>query len=459
MIDAQIVILSGGAGTRLWPLSREAYPKQFHDFTGSGKPLLVETLQRLSAFQRASVVTTAALGPATMGLLNRHGLHAQVVGEPEPKNTAPAVLLASILAERAQPASLVGVFPADHLIANSQRFLEILNRGFEEAAKGRVVTLGIHPESPSCAYGYIDLDGETEDRGVFRVNRFIEKPTVEKAEELIRTRRVVWNAGMFLFRSDVMIDLFRQHEPKMTEALLCVRDDLSNLKEIYASLKGNSIDYAVMEKLPDILCLPADIGWSDIGSWEEVSRRTPCMGNPIEVGGEGNFFTGLANADKRVVFVGVSDLVAIDTPDAILIARQGHGQEVRAAVDALRKEGSTLTKSHSFEDRPWGRFEVLMDTPYFKSKRITVMPGQKLSYQSHAKRAEHWIVVRGQAQVTLNDQVLNLVPGEHVHIPLGAKHRMANPGAEPMEFIEVQTGTYFGEDDIVRYSDAYGRSS
>lgn len=456
MTDGRIVILSGGAGTRLWPLSRESFPKQFHDLAGLGRSLLADTITRLEGLGSATILTTSGLTSPTMGFLNGAGLKAEVVGEPCSRNTGPAVLLAAWLVARESPRTVVGVFPADHLVKDVARFRSILQRGFEVAAKGSVVTLGIQPHFPATAYGYMELESKGD--GPVRVRRFIEKPNEEKARQLLAGGNVVWNAGMFLFRADVMMGLFEKHKPEWVQAFRALKPDLSNLPEIYASLKGESVDYAVMEKIDDLMCMPADIGWTDIGSWDEISKHGKSLGHPIEVEGKGNFYTGVVPEGKRVAFVGVSDLVAVDTPDALLVTTKAGCQGVKNVVDRLREEGSTITKTHSFEERPWGRFEVLMDTQDFKSKRITVLPGQKLSYQSHAKRAEHWVIVKGVAEVTLNDVKHSLRAGEHIHIPVGAKHRIANPGRAPMEFIEVQTGSYFGEDDIVRYSDDYGRT-
>jgi mannose-1-phosphate guanylyltransferase/mannose-1-phosphate guanylyltransferase/mannose-6-phosphate isomerase len=231
------------------------------------------------------------------------------------------------------------------------------------------------------------------------------------------------------------------------------------LEAVYQRLPQISIDYAVMEKSHHIRCVAVDLGWSDVGSWEEVQRaRSSQTKGWLELQGHGNFYSGMGSIPKLAAFVGVSDLVVVDTPDALLVLKQGHGQELKSVVESLRREKPVLAERHCFEDRPWGRFEVLVETPDYKSKRILVWPGQRLSYQSHKKRAEHWVVVSGVAEVTLDDQIHTLRPGQSIDIPLGAKHRVANPGVDTLEFIEVQTGTYFGEDDIIRYQDNYGRS-
>jgi mannose-1-phosphate guanylyltransferase/mannose-1-phosphate guanylyltransferase/mannose-6-phosphate isomerase len=262
---------------------------------------------------------------------------------------------------------------------------------------------------------------------------------------------------MFVFRAGTMAEHFRKHMPRLWEELSRLKDDESNLREVFEKLPSESIDYGVMEKLTEIRCVVADMGWSDIGSWEEVAEHSPQKARPIEVEGRANDYLPFNVTPKKTAFVGVSDIELVETGDALLVLRKGAGQKLRDVVKALQTEAPLLLEGHVFEERPWGRFEVLLDTAYFKSKKITVWAGQRLSYQSHTKRAEHWVVVKGIADVTLNDVVHRLKAGEHIHIPLGAKHRIANPGPEEMEFIEVQTGTYFGEDDIVRYSDEYGR--
>lgn len=457
MTNRHVVILSGGAGTRLWPLSRESLPKQFHDLTGSGQPLLKDTLDRFRDLADVAILTTENLRSPTLGLINRYGLTAQVVAEPEARNTAAAVALAtwSTLKKHGGDAVL-GIFPADQAIRKVDAFREILRRGFEAAEQGAVVTLGIRPDHPATAYGYMELSSAPTYKGdVMPVQRFLEKPTAARAAELIATGKVVWNAGIFLFRAKVMWELFRKHMPEMHAAFESITSD-AQLKTVYGKLQKISVDFAIMEKLPDIRCLPVDLGWTDLGSWEAVADYQNPHG-ALEVGGQGNVAWSLGPAKKRATFVGVSDTYVVDTPDALLVLKKGHGQDVRDIVERLKTLGESVATKHPFEERPWGRFEVLLDTEYFKSKRILVSPGQKLSYQSHAKRAEHWIIVKGRAEVVLNDGKRELKAGEYVYIPLGAKHRIGNPGPEPMEFIEVQVGSYFGEDDIVRYSDDYGR--
>ena len=457
----QIYILSGGAGTRLWPLSRETHPKQFYDLAGTGRALMVETAERLARFGQLHILTTQSLRFASMGLLSRLNISAKVVGEPIPRNTAAAVALATWQSLRADAQSVVGIFPADHLIKDRAVFGEALNAAFDEAETGKILTLGIHPTHASTAYGYIELEKNAADHmnRAAKVQRFVEKPPVEKAEELIRSGKAVWNAGIFIFKARTMADEFRKQMPELWGLIEQIKADESNLAEIYPRLPSISVDYGVMEKARELFCVPTPaMGWSDVGSWEEVAKHTQTLGRPVQVKAKNNFYAGMIPDEKRIAFVGVEDLVVVDTPDALLVARKGEGQSVREAVEELKKEKAPQTHHHVFEERPWGRFEVLMDTPFFKSKRISMWPKQRLSYQSHSKRAEHWVVVRGEARVTLDGKDFDLKAGDHIFIPLQAKHRIANPGTDVMEFIEVQTGSYFGEDDIQRFEDDYGRS-
>ncbi len=256
-----------------------------------------------------------------------------------------------------------------------------------------------------------------------------------------------------------MAALFEKHMPDLWKLIQQVKTDESNLAELYPQMPAISVDYGVMEKAEEIFCVPtpADTGWSDVGSWEEVSKKSKSLGRPVQVKAKNNFYTGMIPDEKRVAFLGVVDLIVVDTADALLITKKGEGQSVREVVDILKHEKAPHTHHHVFEERPWGRYEVLVDSPFFKSKRISMWPQQRLSYQSHAKRAEHWVIVKGQARVTLDGKEHNLSAGEHIYIPLNAKHRIANLTDEVMEFVEVQTGTYFGEDDIKRYEDDYGR--
>ena len=459
------VVLSGGSGTRLWPVSRAKFPKQFNALFE--EPLQNLTLKRVGALGKPMIMTSIGLRDFTEKKALEAGFpQIDVVYEPIGRNTGPAVaVLCRILEQRGLSHEIVGVFPADHLVEDQEVFLSALDLAEKGAKLGKVVTLGLKPKFPETAYGYIQtgrlpISYNTKLSSV-SVVRFHEKPDLETAKKFLADGSYFWNAGIFVFPVALMVELFKKYQPQIWQAVANLKPDLSNIKEIYEKLPSISLDYAIMEKLSneELLCVPCDPGWSDVGSWDavaEVYQRTGrSSGNPIEVDAKNNFV--LPHPDKRYAFVGVDDLIVVDTEDALLISSKGKTQEVKTVVERLKKESPRLAVEHVFEERPWGRFEVLRDRPHFKSKIIIVNPNSQISYQSHGKREEHWITVKGQGEVILNDEVIPIKVGSYVKIPLGAKHRVRNTTAESLEFIEVQVGTYFGEDDIVRYKDDYQR--
>lgn len=449
-------ILSGGAGTRLWPISRKSYPKQFYALA-SKEPLLVETLKRVDGLGELQVLTTSQLQHATLGLINRYGLNAQVLPEPAPQNTAPIISAFAELCFRKDPDSVAVVLPADHSIHPLSAFRKDLAEAIEIASRGHIVTIGIPPQSESTAYGYLEIAQSSEKfPEKLSVKKFTEKPDLPNAQRLIR-EGALWNSGIFIFSTRSFRKLLEQHAPEIYKVIITLKDDLSNFDSVYKALPSISIDYALMEKLSEIQCVKASFTWSDLGSWEEVSTHSIEKHAVYEVDGKNNFYSSTQADTKSVAFVGVSNLIAVETPDALLVLEKGHGQDVKKLVDLIKVTNSKVTNEHSFEERPWGRFEILLDTPTYKSKLITVWPGQRLSYQSHKKRAENWIVVEGEGDFTLNDETQRVSKGQHLFIPLGAKHRISNPGKDVLKFVEVQLGSYFGEDDIVRYDDDYGR--
>jgi mannose-1-phosphate guanylyltransferase/mannose-6-phosphate isomerase len=452
-------ILSGGSGTRLWPLSRTQFPKQFCELFEES--LFQKTLRRLLPIGSPWVVTNAKMRILTERTLRDSGISlSQALYEPKAANTAPAIaLLCRVLESRGHGDSIAGIFPSDHLIQNESTFRSAIELGIECAKKGQVVTLGIQPTYPATGYGYIEVGSGAFAEGsglrALPTRGFREKPAEQTAREFIASGNFYWNGGMFLFRVSTMINHLRTLMPELWNVMSGLKDDLSNLVEIYDRCPSQSIDYGVMEKLKEQVCIPCDLGWSDVGSWTEIAKLREST-EKIEVSSSGNF--ALSNTGRLVSFVGTENLVVIDTADAILVADKESTQNVKQVVDALNERKDKRAHEHPFEYRPWGRFEVLRDTTEFKSKVIHVNPGQQLSYQSHAKRAEHWVIVRGNPEVVLNDVVHALKPGESIYIPQGAKHRIRNPHAsETVEFVEVQVGTYFGEDDIIRYQDDYKR--
>lgn len=454
------VILSGGSGTRLWPVSRQQMPKQFCNIFG--EPLQTLTLKRCLRLGSPWIVTSKALQTLTeLNLKQNHAEKVQVVYEPMGKNTAPAVAaLCKLLMAQGQGDEIVGVFPSDHLISKEEDFLKVVAFASDVARDNRVVTLGITPSYPETGYGYIQTQTSSlKDGGglkAFPVVKFHEKPDLQKAQEFIAQGGFSWNAGIFVFKVAHMASLFEKHQPTLWKQISGLKTDATNLGEIYAQVQGISIDYAIMEKLSEseLACVPADFGWSDVGSWDAVAALQKGQ-EIINVKSQGNFVYG--EPGKSYSMIGLEDVIVVDTKDALMLVKKGQSQEVRHVVETLTQGKSSLVKEHVYEYRPWGYFEILKDTADFKSKVIRVNPHSQLSYQSHAKREEHWTITQGTGEVVLNDQVIPVKVGSHIHIPLGAKHRMRNNSGEMLEFVEVQLGTYFGEDDIVRYQDDYQR--
>lgn len=462
------VIISGGSGTRLWPVSRHSLPKQFCDFLDES--LFHKAIKRVLPLGTPWTVTVQDLRILTERALQGLGVPGnQVIYEPRGRNTAPALaLLCRIFELQGRSAAVVGVFPADQLVSDEEKFRAAVRTGAQWAAAGHVVTLGVAPTYPATGYGYIETAGPMSgaeasgDSGAnaLRATRFREKPNEDTARAFIKQGGFFWNAGMFIFRISRMIELLSTHAPEIWKALSQLKADLSNLIEIYDQVQAISIDYAVMERLPGHVCIPCEFNWSDLGSWdamadivkpsEELQRAT------VEVGGQNNFV--FSSKSKAYGLVGVEDLIVVDTPDALLVAKKGSSERVKEVVEKLKERKITSAVHHPSEVRPWGRFDILADERDFKSKTVTVDPGHQLSYQSHKRRSEHWIIVKGAGEVILNDEVLPVAVGTHIHIPMGAKHRIRNSGIVPLQFVEVQLGDYFGEDDIVRYQDDYRRT-
>jgi mannose-1-phosphate guanylyltransferase/mannose-1-phosphate guanylyltransferase/mannose-6-phosphate isomerase len=461
------VVLSGGSGTRLWPVSRAAFPKQFVELFD--QPLLAGTLRRLAPLGEPRVVAVAGTETLTRRALAATGVPAErAVFEPAARNTAPAVaLVCHLLSLEGRDREVVGVFPADHLVEDEPRFARAARLAARCALAGEVVTLGIRPTHPATGYGYIELDDEVvardgdqdDELAAHRALRFHEKPDPAAAERMAAAGRFVWNAGMFVFRVAEMADHLARLLPETWRQVRRVEPDLGNLAEVYEAIEPVSLDVGVMERLGGHVSIPCDIGWSDVGSWDEVARIDRREGRQrgavFRVGGGESFV--FPYRDKVYGLVGVDDLLVVDTADALLVARGGRSQEVKELVAEIAAAGRPEAAEHPFEERPWGGFEVLRDTERFKSKILRVDPGQRLSYQSHRHRSEHWVIVRGRPEVTIEGELLHPAPGEAVFVPAGAKHRIANPGDRPVELVEIQVGSYFGEDDIVRYEDDYDR--
>lgn len=470
-------IMSGGSGTRLWPVSRQSFPKQFSELFGPGleNSLFAKATKRLMPLGSPWTITVQDMQVLTEKTLNTcrvspADIAAQTLYEPRGRNTAAAVaFFCRVLELRDQREAIGGVFPADQLIRDEVKFQNAVREAIVFAEKGEVVTLGISPTFPATGYGYIETAFPAASAAAFpaasapsralRATRFREKPDLKTATEFLAKGGYLWNAGMFVFKISKMIELLKQHAPKVWAPFENLKPDFSNLKEVYDQVEVISIDFAVMERLSSHVTIPCDFDWSDVGSWDAIASMSS-GGASIEVGAKNNFI--LPYDGKSYAFVGTEDLIVVDTQDALLIAKRGQTEKVKDVVDRMKTMPHGLrATNHGFEVRPWGKFEILRDTQEFKSKTITVDAGAQLSLQSHTKRAEHWIIVRGKGEVVLNDEVIPVAAGSHVYIPIGAKHRMRNTesagSGKELVFVEIQLGTYFGEDDITRYEDNYGR--
>ncbi|MFC6634539.1 mannose-1-phosphate guanylyltransferase/mannose-6-phosphate isomerase [Microbulbifer taiwanensis] len=465
------VILCGGTGSRLWPLSREAYPKQFLPLAGSETMLQATALRLdgLEGVQAPILVCNEAHRFAAAEQLQEIGRAAQsILLEPCARNTAPAIALAALAALESGEDPLLVVLPADHAVADVAAFLAAVSAAAELAAQGNLVTFGIVPTRAETGYGYIRR-GEKMDEGAWKVAEFVEKPDAATAESYLAGGDHSWNSGMFLFRASRYIEELGQHRPDILDACRAAhagaaRDlDFTRVNaEAFAACADESVDYAVMEKTESAAVVPMDAGWSDVGSWSalwELADRDAddnlLHGDVLAEDSAGCLVRG----DNRLVgLLGVRDLVVVDTDDAVLIADKARVQGVKKLVQRLKRSGRSEAERHRKVYRPWGYYDSIDAGPRFQVKRIVVKPGQQLSLQMHHHRAEHWIVVRGTAKVTRGEEELLVTENQSTYIPLGVTHRLENPGTIPLELIEVQSGSYLGEDDIVRFDDEYGRS-
>ncbi|HEY5800223.1 MAG TPA: mannose-1-phosphate guanylyltransferase/mannose-6-phosphate isomerase [Burkholderiaceae bacterium] len=465
------IILSGGVGARLWPVSREMHPKPFMRLA-DGESLLQKTFARAAALPGVSEIITVTNRELYFKTeddyraVNSAGIATSFILEPFGRNTAPAIAMASLLAADVHgDDALLLVFPADHLISKHDAFEQAVDKACVLARDGHLVTFGIEPSAPETGYGYIEADGHS-------VKRFVEKPTLEKAQEYLASGRYLWNAGMFCFRAGTLLAQMEQHAPDVlaaARACMAASDRARKSKSIQIELDGAtfkqapdiSIDYALMERSTEVAVVNCDIGWSDIGSWSAISDL-------VAVDERGNGVVGevvlhdatdcyVQSADRVVSAVGVKNLMIIDTPDALLVVDRSRVQDVKQIVTQLKARSHEAYKLHRLVHRPWGTYTVLGEGTRFKIKRIEVKPGGTLSLQMHHHRSEHWVVVNGIAKVVNGDNEFLVRTNESTFIPAGHKHRLENPGKTDLVMIEVQSGEYLGEDDIVRFQDDYGR--
>jgi mannose-1-phosphate guanylyltransferase/mannose-6-phosphate isomerase len=461
------LILSGGSGTRLWPVSRACKPKQFFSF-GSKRSLFQETVMRCRSdlFDMRPIVVGADSHRFLLAedLLNI-GVTADILLEPVPRNSCAAIAIGAMHALRHNPDALVLVLASDHHIPDGKAFAQAVRTAAVDAADGHIVTFGVRPTRPATGYGYI-APGEPL-KQAFTIATFVEKPTAEKAE-LYCAKGFLWNSGNFLFRADVLIRELRALRADILLAAESAYIDAARDQEFlrlneraFAKAPSISVDYAVMEKTSCAAVLPVDYTWSDIGSWDAVAHLLPSDSDGNTVIGEACILEGRNNlvhsAGCLTSVVGLNDLIVVSTRDSVLVTDKRHAEQVKMLVERLSEQGRTEAHEALQIFRPWGNYEQLDKGENYQVKRITVKPGGKLSLQKHRHRAEHWVVVAGQAQVTIGDSMKTLKANESVHVALGAVHRLANCGDEPLVLIEVQTGDYLGEDDIIRLEDNYNR--
>lgn len=470
------VVLCGGAGSRLWPVSREAHPKPFIRLI-DGQSLLQKAFlrgARLPGVREVLTVTNRELlfktrdeySAITDSSIHAASLSTSFLLEPFGRNTAAAIAAAALHAVQHAPDAILLILAADHLVTNETAFAQAVEQARTLAKQGSLVTFGIRPDRPETGYGYIEADGH-------RVLRFVEKPDADTAFRYFQSGRFLWNSGMFCFKASVILDEMRTHCPHIVQAVQTCLAQSRHAQgpqgsqceldaHTFAAVPEDSIDYAVMEKSAHVAVVPCDIGWSDIGSWSALGAlaAADAQGNRTEgqalLHDAHNCF--IRSQDRLVAAVGVDSLIIVDTPDALLVAAQDRAQDVKHIYNTLKTSGNELYRLHRTVHRPWGDYTVLEESDRYKIKRIVVKPGQSLSLQMHHHRSEHWIVVSGIAKVVNGERELLVTANESTYIQAGQRHRVTNPGVLPLVMIEVQSGEYLGEDDIVRFEDVYGRT-
>ena len=468
------VIMAGGSGTRLWPLSRQHYPKQLLKLFGD-KTMLQQTLLRLAGLPDVAspiVVCNEEHRFMVAEQLQEIGQRdAVIILEPVARNTAPAIALAALQARSMESNPTLLVLAADHMIRDVQEFQRVVSLAVQAAGEGRIATFGVQPTHPETGYGYIKTEtGKDADDGFyFPVEQFVEKPDLPTAEAYLDAGCYYWNSGMFVFNTDVFLSEMEHYSPDVIAATeqartLAVHDlDFIRIdRDAFAEAPNISIDYALMEKSQKVVCVPLDAGWSDVGDWKSLSdlsdkdgANNSFIGDTIDIGSTD---TLVFSQDKLVATVGVKNLMIINTPDAVLVADKSQAQQVKAVIAHIIQQKRSEHLQHREIYRPWGCYDAIDTGERYQVNRIRVKPGASLSLQLHHHRAEHWIVVKGTALVQKGDEVTLLSENESTFIPIGTRHRLSNPGKIPLEIVEVQSGPYLQEDDVIRYEDSYGRS-
>jgi mannose-1-phosphate guanylyltransferase / mannose-6-phosphate isomerase len=472
------VILAGGSGTRLWPLSRKSYPKQFVPLLGE-TTLFQAVARRLSGeansfrFDRPMVLTNALFRFIIAEQLTQEGIDPDaILIEPEGRNTAPAILAAALHLAARQPDAIMLVAPSDHVVPDVAAFHDAVGKGLNAVREGQLVTFGIQPTRAETGYGYLEITDRPDGSGLpIALTSFVEKPDAARAEQMLATGNYLWNAGIFLCAVKDIIAAFERHAPAMLDSVRMAVEqaeaDLGFLRlaaDPWATADNVAIDYAIMERADNLSVVPYNAGWSDLGDWDAVWSHMQPDAQGVSLSGSATALdctnTLLRSESERleIVGLGLDNIVAIAMNDAVLIADKSRTQDVKKVVEALQQKGALQAETFPKDHRPWGWHESLVIGGRFQVKQITVLPGASLSLQSHFHRSEHWIIVEGTAKVTLGSDVSVLTENQSIYIPVGAQHRIENPGRIPMIFIEVQTGPYVGEDDIVRYEDRYARA-
>lgn len=463
------VVLAGGSGTRLWPLSRQKYPKQFLSLFGA-ETMMQQTLMRLNGVENLGdpiVICNEDHRFIVAEQLQELNIQGRIILEPVARNTAPAIALAALQAREIHADATMLVLPADHLIRNKKAFHQAIEIAKTEAQKNKIVTFGIVPSRPETGYGYIELE-EMAPNCANSVKKFVEKPDAMTAKSYIEAGNYLWNSGMFVFKADEFLNALEKFEPDCyvasKNAFENKKQDIDFLRvdgDSFAKAPNISVDYAVMEKSDNVLCVPLDADWSDVGCWKsywETSEKDNdgniSVGDGLPVLTKNTF---IYSQDKLVSTLGVEDLVIVNTADAVLVVHKDKAQEVKKITNTLSDSNRPEHINHRKVSRPWGAYDSVDSGERFQVKRIVVKPGASLSLQMHHHRAEHWIVVKGTAVVQRGEEEIILSENESTYIPLGVQHRLSNPGKMPLEIIEVQSGSYLGEDDIVRFEDTYGR--
>lgn len=460
-------IMCGGSGTRLWPLSRSMYPKQFLPLT-SDQSMLQETLARLpDNVDRTTCICNEEHRFLVAEQLRRVKHSATIVLEPEGRNTAPAIALAAFHITKTSPDGLMLVLASDHVIKDESAFHQAITTASKAAQKGKLVTFGIVPTHAVTGYGYIK-QGSLVESDTFEVAEFVEKPNASLAEEYLASKKYLWNSGMFMFKASTYLTALKEHRSDIydacQDAMNSALPDLDFIrpdKRAFLECASESVDYAVMEKTTKAVVVPLDAQWSDVGSYaalwdvsEQDEQGNVKKGDVLNVSTTNSY---LHSENKLIATVGIDNLVVIDTPDAVMVANKDKVQEVKEIVSQLKLANRPETSFHRKVYRPWGNYDSIDIGERFQVKRITVNPGAKLSVQMHHHRAEHWIIVSGTAKVTIDETTTLMSENQSAYIPIGAIHALENPGKVPLEMIEVQSGSYLGEDDIVRFEDRYGR--